>query len=131
MFSVVAATIIVVLVFIILAICLYHYISNYAFILEYIVGSWIDSGGNIVIIDIKDSGLLAVSFGAQVSGDDYEVMSGEYDYTISKLWLKQEYKIKFNRNVLIHIIPAEKKIHFIKKGKTFGVFYSAKLPVNE
>jgi hypothetical protein len=94
--------------------------------MDYITGSWIDSGGNIIIINIADSGMLGISFGTQISDNDYEVMSGEYDYSISKVWFSQEYKIKFNKTEII-AKPAEKSVEFKKKNKTIGVFYSAKL----
>lgn len=126
--SIFLASVVVFLIFVILAICLYQYITNYYFILKYISGSWIDSDGNIIILDITDSGLLSVSFGTQISDEDFEVMSGEYDYTISKVWFKQEYTIHFGKGVEICILPADKAIKFSKKNKTFGVFYSAKLP---
>lgn len=128
--SIFLVVVVMFLVLIIIMMHLYQCVSNYYFILEYISGSWIDSGGNIIILDITDSGLLSISFGTQISDDDFEVMSGEYDYTITKTWFKQEYNVRFGKGVELCLLPSDKAIKFTKKSKTFGMFYSAKLPTN-
>lgn len=122
------AILVVVLIFLIIAMVMYNFFVNRLFIMEFINGSWMDKDGNLIVLSQTEDGLLGISFATANEAGEYEVVSDECGYSISKVWLKQEYNIGFGKKNNILVKPADKKVEFYKKGKLIGEFYSVKLP---
>jgi len=119
---------VVILFFVILLTLGYNSYVNRAFILDFLDGSWVDSGGNLVVIGINDDGMMDLSFGTPVGDGEYEVITDTRDCNVSKVFFAQEYRVDLGDKTKILVVPTEKKIVFYKKDKPIGEFYSVKMP---
>lgn len=116
--------ILILIIFIILAflaIILYNRTTNNLFIVKFLNGTWIDKDGNIIHISVNNKN-IDLSLGSEINEKEYEFISKQYKYKISKKWMHHRYIIKLDKDMKIFAIPEKKTIKIIKNRDTLGTF---------
>lgn len=119
-YHIITATIIVVLLLTLLGLYIISYYSELKFVKKFSNGTWIDSGGNILIMRLDKK--IKISFGINTEDDAYELAESDYDYSMRKIWLSSEYTIKVSNGMKITIDPVGGIATVFEKNKKIGKF---------